>query len=470
MAAPEGNHLHFIGIGGIGMSGIAAIFRQQGYTISGCDTDTNQKSIGLLRSLGCTITEGNGGPACSDPTITAVVRTSAVKEDHPEVIAARKRGIPVLHRAELLATLTKQRPTIAVSGAHGKTTTTALIGHLLTTAMHDPTIIVGGFMQNLGTNFRAGNGPFFVVEADESDRSFLLLSPLIAVITNIDLEHLDTYRDKEDVKETFKKFIEKLPPYGHAIVNLDDPFSHELIKTLPDSLKAEVITCGTAAEADTRLVSYSLEADCSHATVRLPHGGLVSFVLPLPGKHNLYNALSACAVASILQIPPFVIQQALESFQGVEQRFTHRGTFPGASVFDDYAHHPAEIASALAVAKKKNKGALHVVFQPHRFTRTQKLWDQFVEILADPAIDELILVPIYPASEPPIEGITSEKLVEAIHAQRSGNKVRLLPLEKDYQSLITALKQTVKKDDLVLFLGAGKVNRLAAQLAEISET
>ncbi len=450
-------HVHFVGIGGIGMSALATILAERGITVSGCDADITQKSIDHLKKLGCAIHEGNGSAGCFAPDIDLFVCSTAVRRDMPEVKTALERGIPVISRAELLADLMHEKRSIAVAGSHGKTTTSALISHILIEAKRDPTVIVGGHMGNLGHNARAGKSDLLVAEADESDRSFTLLHPSIAVVTNIDLEHLDTYRDLEDLQATFCQFISRLPSDGILVLCLDDPGAAAILPTISETFTGTIITYGTSPTATVRLVDYQLMPAASSTTIRLQTGEVIQITVPIPGKHHIFNSMAACAVATALGTKPTEIARAIDSFLGVDQRFSYRGTFQGAEIFDDYGHHPTEIANMLTVAKKRTHKRLLVVFQPHRFSRTQKLWDDFVRIFSGHECDLLIITDIYPASEAPIDGITGEKLAAAVGAT-------YVPLDENYTQIKKTISEHARPGDLLLFLGAGKINRLSEKL------
>jgi len=457
-------HVHFMGIGGIGMSALAIVLRQQGYVVSGCDLDISSPSCLQLQKLGCALQQGHAGLLCQDPTINAVVYTSAVSLDHPELVTARAHGCVIVHRSELLAELTKQKFSIAVSGSHGKTTTTALIAHILLHAGIDPTVIVGGHVPSMGSNARLGAGDWLVAEADESDRSLVRLFPTLAVVTNIDLEHLDTYRDLSDLQATFSAFLQRLPFYGRAVVCVDDPATAPLLDSkLPGGLPA-CITYGFAPHAEFQVISYRLEPDHSCAT--FAHNGIELGIvrIALAGKHMVANALAATAIALQLEIPFETIAQALASFRGVEQRFTYRGLFQGAEVFDDYGHHPTEIRCMLDVARRRAAGKLIVAFQPHRFTRTEKLWHEFLAVFGAAPVDLLLITDIYPASEQPIPGITSERLVAELRAKNPGLAVEYIPQDPDFQAVRAALVEHAGVGDLVFFLGAGKLNKLSQSL------
>jgi UDP-N-acetylmuramate--alanine ligase len=453
-------HIHFVGIGGIGMSGIAKILKTQGYCISGCDLDLTQKSVIELQSLGCTIHQGNNTPFCQTADYDILVYSSAIKHQDPEIIHAQQRGIPTISRALMLAELMRTKYSVAIAGAHGKTTTTSLISHILIEARMDPTVIVGGHFKNISTNARLGQGDFLVAEADESDRSFLQLQATIAIITNIDLEHLETYVDLDDIKRTFKQFLRNLPFYGKAIVCIDDANVRSILP-IP---YLKIIRYGIEHEADIWAENIQLHADHSLFDVVTKEKRHGTVKINMPGRHNVLNSLAAIALALDLELPFDLIVQAVNSFKGVERRFTYNGMFQGAEVFDDYGHHPREILSTLAVAKKRAKKKLTVVFQPHRFTRTHKLWDEFVHAFAHSTIDNLIITDIYAASETAIPEITSKNLVSAIRQVNPNLAVTYAPLEEDFKNITTQLQKVVNQDDLILLLGAGNVNKLAKKL------
>lgn len=449
-------HIHFVGIGGIGMSGIALILKKQGYTISGCDADLNQQSIKDLKNNNCLIYEGNNGANCQDSSIDILVYSSAIKQNNAEIINAQKRGIPTISRALMLAELMRTKYSIAITGSHGKTTTTSLISHILMEAELDPTVIVGGHLKNIGSNARLGNGDFLVAEADESDRSFLKLYPTLAIVTNIDLEHLETYKDLNDIKESFKEFLTNIPFYGKAIVCIDDAN----IRSILPIPSIKIIKYGVDHEADISASDIMLNSDHSIFTVKKKNIPLGTIHFAMPGKHNILNALAAIALADDLEIPFETIARALNNFKGIERRFSYKGTFKGAEFFDDYGHHPQEILQTLLVAKKRAKGKLTVVFQPHRFTRTEKLWDLFIDTFKHSAIDHLIITDIFPASEAPITGINSKKLVEELIKTKPTFSVSYAPFDADFSSIKKELTALIEPSDLVLLLGAGKVNKL----------
>lgn len=450
-------HIHFVGIGGIGMSGIAQILKNQGYTISGCDMDMDQQSVKDLKAAGCLVYEGNNSLACHDTSIDILVYSSAVRPHNPELLAAQQRGIPTIPRALMLAEIMRTKYSVAVAGSHGKTTTTSLISHILIEAKLDPTVIIGGHLKNIEANARLGKGEFLVAEADESDRSFLHLHTTFAIVTNIDLEHLETYKDLDDIKDTFKNFIGSLPFYGAAVVCIDDANVRSILP-LPH---VKTIKYGLDESADIYGQNVMLYAD--HSTFEVYHKGthLGSIVFQMPGRHNVLNALGATALALELDVPFEIIARALSTFKGIDRRFSYKGRLKGAEVFDDYGHHPQEIYNTLQVARKRAKKNLVVVFQPHRYTRTDKLWHQFIETFAQSGIDHLIITDIFPASEAPIANVASENLVRDLLAHNLPFAISYVPFEKDFTQLKELLMPHLHEDDLLLLLGAGKVNKLA---------
>ncbi len=456
------SHIHFVGIGGIGMSGIATILKYQGYTISGCDADLDQPSIKNLLTIDCKVFQGNNTQACQDSSISILVYSSAIQPNNPEILNAQQRGIPTIPRALMLAELMRMKYSVAIAGSHGKTTTTSLISHILLEANMDPTIIIGGHLKTISNNARAGEGDFLVAEADESDRSLLHLHATLAVVTNIDLEHLETYKDLDDIKNTFKQFLNHLPFYGTAILCADD----ENIQSLLPLPHVKTILYGLTPRADWYATNITLFADRSsfslhHKELSKP---LDTITINMPGKHNVLNALAAIALSRELEVPLESIAKSLSSFKGVERRFSYQGTYQGAELFDDYGHHPKEIECTLEVARKRAKNKLSVIFQPHRYTRTHKLWDSFIKVFLQSKIDNLIITDIYPANEYPIPGVSSKQLVESIVSYNPRFPVTYVPFEPNFSSLQKSLSQISEQNDLILLLGAGKINKLAKKL------
>src|SRR5277367_2659863 len=405
--------VHFIGIGGIGMSGIAEILLNLGNTVSGSDL-RHTPITERLASLGATIFEGHA--AANVVGSGVVVTSSAVNDRNPEVIEARRRKIPVIQRAEMLAELMRLKYGIAVAGMHGKTTTTSMIAAVLAAGGLDPTVVVGGRVDAMGSNARLGKSQYLVAEADESDRSFLKLSPILSVITNIDREHMDCYRNMGDVKRAFLEFMDRVPFYGMVVVCNDDP----ILRRLFPQIRRRMVTYGTRRGSDFYVSlgkSVPITGDAPPLTefkVTYKNQHLGEFRLHVPGVHNVLNATAAIAVGVGLDIPADQIRSGLENFRGVDRRFQLRGRAAGISVIDDYGHHPTEIRATLAAAKQCGFRKIHVIFQPHRYTRTRDLIKEFATAFSD--ADSLFVLDIYAASEKPIEGITAEALAKRIGA------------------------------------------------------
>ncbi len=445
--------VHFIGIGGIGMSGIAEIVLSLGYPVSGSDLRRSPVTD-RLASLGATIYEGHSAEQVLQADV--VVTSTAVPADNAEVREARARRIPVIPRAEMLAELMRLKYGIAVAGMHGKTTTTTMVAAVLAAGHLDPTVVVGGRVDLFGSNARAGASRYLVAEADESDRSFLKLSPILAVVTNLDREHMESYAGLSDVENCFVDFMNKVPFYGAVTACIDDP----MLQAILPRVTRRVITYGAHPDAAFRLMPLPRSGDC-HANFHVRFGEqlLGPFQLHVPGRHNLLNATAAVAIGTELGIPPELIAQGLASFRGVDRRFQHRGSVGGIAIVDDYGHHPTEIRATLAAARECGYRQIHVLFQPHRYTRTRDLMDDFATAFAQ--ADTLELVPIYPASEQPIPGVTSEALAQVIASHGTAVHVS--------QSLQQAAEQVAAKaqeGDLLLTLGAGSVSQAANLLLE----
>ena len=454
------SRIHFVGIGGAGMSGIAEILLEYDLEVSGCDQSLGEVTR-RLADLGAQISQGHSPDHLEG--IELLVISSAVAEDNPEVREARRRGITVVRRAEMLGELMRLKYGIGVAGTHGKTTTTSLVGTVLTEAGLDPTVIVGGRLRLLGTGARLGKSDYLVAEADEFDRSFLRLTPVIAVITNIDRDHLDTYGSLEAIEEAFVEFGNRVPFFGRLIVCLDDP---NVQKVLPRLADRRIITYGLSPQADLSAVNLEPHGAGSRFGVRwrsdrvLGRIDLGTIELPIPGHHNVLNALAAVGVGLSLRIDFDTITRALGGFKGVHRRFEQVGTWHGAAVVDDYAHHPTEVVATLQAARQTfPEGRVFAVFQPHLFSRTQDLAEDFGRALL--GADMAVVTDVYPSREKPIPGVTGELVVEA--ALRSGHRnVHYCPSWRDAQGL---LSNEVGPRDVVITLGAGDVNRLAQGLA-----
>jgi UDP-N-acetylmuramate--alanine ligase len=449
-------HAHFIGIGGIGMSGIAEILLNLGMKVSGSDLRRGPVTDRLAQ-MGATIYEGHNAANVAGATV--VVTSSAVSAANPEVVEAHARKIPVIQRAEMLAELMRLKYGIAIAGMHGKTTTTSMVASVLAAGGLDPTVVVGGRVDALGSNAKLGSSQYLVAEADESDRSFLKLSPILAVVTNLDREHMDCYRDMADVEQAFLTFIDKLPFYGAVTACLDNP---QLAAILPRA-RRRVFTYGVAPEADYRLEFVDPRKDGFAAvqgtfasfqvvTANCPLG---TFELHVPGRHNVLNATAAVAIAHQLGISGEKIALGLSHFRGVDRRFQYRGKARGVTVVDDYGHHPTEIRATLAAARECSHARIHVVFQPHRYTRTLDLFDRFAAAFVD--ADTVLVLPIYAANEEPIPGVTAELLAAKIE----GPQVHFAP---DFPAAVAAVSAQAREGDLILTLGAGNVSQLAPQI------
>ena len=445
-------HIHFVGIGGIGMSGIAELLLNLGYTVSGSDLKSSDITE-RLRSLGGVIHEGHAAERVQGADV--VVVSSAVRPDNPEVQAAQRASIPVIPRAEMLAELMRLKYSIAVAGAHGKTTTTSIVAAVLASGGLDPTVVIGGKLIGVGTNAVLGRGDFIVAEADESDGSFLRYSPAIAVVTNIDREHLDFYPDLAAIQRVFLEFIDRIPFYGLAVLCLDN----EPIQDLIPHIKKRYTTYGMNPQADFQIRNVVVEGRRTRFSVFRRRRKLGRFKLNLPGIHNVYNAAASIVVATELDIPIARIQAALERLSGVQRRLEVRGEMNGVTVVDDYGHHPTEIKMTLqAVRECWPEHRVVVVFQPHRYTRTRALLDEFARAFYQS--DVLVVLPIYAASEEPIAGITGQALTERIKAH--GHKQVLFA--EGMTAAVSQVKSLLMPGDFLLTLGAGDVWKVGAEL------
>lgn len=448
-------HIHFIGIGGIGMSGLAKIMRQKGYTVSGCDTSTNS-NIQELEQLGCSVSRCHNGTICNDTTIDVLVHTTAVKKTHPEIVAAQARGIPIIHRSELLAELTRTKYSICVSGSHGKTTTTSLITHIMRSAQRDITFVIGGNLNAVSSNAHYGSDDFLVTEADESDRSLLNLIPTVAVVTNSDFEHVDTYRNLHDVTSMFQEFVNALPFYGAAILCMDS----EPLKSLLPLTHGTALTYGRGNHYTWGYDNVHLAATASTYDLFYQGKIVARVTLAVAGIHNVANSVAAIAASVYAGVSVEQAIAGLATFKGVDRRFTYKGTFKTTAIFDDYGHHPTEIRHTLEVARKATNGKLTVIFQPHRYTRTHVLWTDFVQVFFASPIDELVITDIYAASEEPIQGVTSQQLVATLKALNPSFKVTYVPFDEQFEQLKQHIHKLDEQEGLLLLQGAGKLNYL----------
>jgi UDP-N-acetylmuramate--alanine ligase len=450
--------VHFVGIGGIGMSGIAEVLLNLGYKVSGSDLKPSPVT-NRLGEMGAAIFAGHSPDNVTGADV--VIVSSAILRANVEVVAAHRCHIPVIQRAEMLAELMRLKYGIAIGGMHGKTTTTSMVAAVLAAGGLDPTVVVGGRVDAIGSNARLGKSQYLVAEADESDRSFLKLSPIIAVVTNIDREHMDCYRDMDDVQNAFREFMDRVPFYGMVVACNDNDHLRQLLPTV----QRRILTYGTREGSDFRISDICCgpqEDNAALSRFRVTYSGanLGEFHLRVPGEHNVENATAAIAVGVGLDVPVERIREALENFNGVDRRFQRISAAHGVTVIDDYGHHPTEIRATLAAARQCGFRKVHVIFQPHRYSRTQVLLEEFATAFRD--ADSLFVLDIYPASEPPIPGITSELLASRI--TNSGNQEAVY-----VPSFADAVKLAVSSatpGDMILTLGAGSVSQLGPRLLE----
>src|SRR5271166_1700589 len=453
--------IHFVGIGGIGMSGIAEVLLNLGYKVSGSDL----KHSGVterLAGLGAAVFEGHRAENIVGAEV--VVTSSAIAAENPEVVEAHKLHLPVIQRAEMLAELMRLKYGIAIAGMHGKTTTTSMVAAVLAGGGLDPTVVVGGRVDAMGSNARLGKSHYLVAEADESDRSFLKLSPILSVVTNIDREHMDCYRNMRDVKKTFLEFMDRVPFYGMVVACNDDP----MLRRLLPEVQRRTVTYGTKRGSDFWIRIPTSRAKSardmghplSHFAVRYRGQDLGEFTLHVPGMHNVLNATAAIAVGVGLDVGVEAIRVALDQFRGVDRRFQLRGQAAGVSVIDDYGHHPTEIKATLAAARQCGFRKVHVVFQPHRYTRTRDLMEEFTTAFAD--ADSLFVLDIYAASEKPIEGVTGQGLAQRIK-EKSGKSVQYV---SSFADAVNAAAAAAQDGDMIMTLGAGSVSQLGPSIIE----
>ncbi len=451
--------IHFVGIGGIGMSGIAEVMHQLGYAVQGSDVAEGYV-VDKLRKAGIPVTIGHSPDNLGDAAV--IVCSTAISRGNPEIEAAAERRLPIVKRAEMLAELMRMQKTIAVAGTHGKTTTTSMIAAMLDAGGMDPTVINGGIINRYGSNARLGTSDWMVVEADESDGSFLRLDGTIAVVTNIDPEHLEHYGGFDEVKKAFCDFIENVPFYGLAVLCVDHPEVQSLIGRIQDR---RIVTYGFSALADVRAENVSpdglgstfdaiiLERDGSRRTI-------AGIAMPMPGRHNVQNALAAIAVGLELGIPDEKIVTGFERFEGVKRRFTKAGEIDGTTIIDDYAHHPVEIRAVLSAAREGAECRVIAVMQPHRYTRLQSLMEDFQSAFND--ADIVFVTPVYAAGEEPIEGVDSDVLIEGLRARGH----RMVKAVADVEELADSLRDIAAPGDIVICMGAGDITKWAAGLAD----
>jgi UDP-N-acetylmuramate--alanine ligase len=452
--------VHFIGIGGIGMSGIAEVLHNLGHRVQGSD-QAESANVQRLRAKGIEVFVGHKAENIGDAEV--VVVSTAIKKSNPELIAAREKLLPVVRRAEMLAELMRFRNAIAIGGTHGKTTTTSMVAALLDAGGFDPTVINGGIINAYGTNARMGEGEWMVVEADESDGTFLKLPAEVAIVTNIDPEHLDHYGSFDAVRAAFKQFVENVPFYGFGIMYLDHPEVQALVSRIEDR---KVVTYGANPQADVRFFNIRMEGPVSifDVEIRRRRTGETILIdglrLPMPGRHNVSNATAAVAVAQRLGISPDAIRKGIAGFGGVKRRFTHVGEWNGVSVYDDYGHHPVEIKAVLRAAREACQGRIIAVHQPHRYSRVASLFEDFAGCFND--ADTILIAPIYAAGEDPIDGVSAEELVSRIKS--AGHRdARFVTGAPEIAPIVAGL---AKPGDFVVMLGAGNITNWAAALPD----
>ena len=452
--------IHFVGIGGIGMSGIAEVLLNLGYKVSGSDLRSSAVTQ-RLAGLGAITFEGHRAENIVGAEV--VVTSSAIASDNPEVTEAHKLHIPVIQRAEMLAELMRLKYGIAIAGMHGKTTTTSMVAAVLAAGGLDPTVVVGGRVDAMGSNARLGNSQYLVAEADESDRSFLKLSPILSVVTNIDREHMDCYRNMRDVKKTFLEFMDRVPFYGMVVACNDDP----LLRRLLPEAQRRTVTYGTKRGSDFLIKLDGTKSEpagdarpLNRFQVSYRKQDLGEFTLHVPGVHNVLNATAAIAVGIGLDVNVDAIRSALDQFRGVDRRFQLRGRAAGISVIDDYGHHPTEIKATLAAARQCGFRKVHVIFQPHRYTRTRDLMEEFTAAFGD--ADSLFVLDIYAASEKPIEGINGETLTRRISEATTKTVLHV----SSFADAIASATNAAQEGDMILTLGAGSVSQLGPQILE----
>ncbi len=462
MLRPEGvfinkmRRIHFVGIGGIGMSGIAELMLRLNFEVSGSDLRKNDQ-VRRLEELGAHIDIGHSADNVEQASV--VVYSSAVRPDNPELVRARDLGLPVIPRAEMLAELMRFAKGIAVAGSHGKTTTTSMVATILETAGYDPTVVIGGKINAFGSNARHGTGELMVVEADESDGSFLFLRPMATIVTNIDPEHMDHYRDLDELKRTFADFMSLVPFYGFNVVWAGD----SNIRSIMDGIHRRIVTFGTSPDADYMASDIRMEEAGTSFEVHKAGKPLGRVSLRMFGEHNVRNALAALAVAMELDVPFSDIRRAMEGFSGVDRRFTVRGTAGGVTVVDDYAHHPTEISAVLNACRQAFPGRRVVaLFQPHRYSRVRALFQDFARCFS--AADEVRVMDIYPAGEAPIPGVDSDALVQAISQNGMGSAIHV---PGDPQTVASALARFAREGDIILTLGAGSVTSVGPMVLEL---
>ncbi len=448
------NNIFFVGIGGIGMSGIAELLYEQGFNVSGSDIYENE-NVKRLITLGIKVTIGHSPKNISK--IDLLVYSSAVPMENPEILAAKQKSIPVIRRAEMLGDLISLKETsIAVGGTHGKTTTSSIIGSMLASAKLDPTLIVGGLVRSINSNTKMGSGKIIIVEADEYDRSFLALKPTIAIITNIELEHTDCYKSIQELKDAFIQFAKSIPFYGQLFICIDSPILNEISK----QIERPIVTYGFSDNAQYQAKNLSYNENKSRYDVFYKNKKFGKFSINLPGEHNILNSLASLALCNEMKVPFKKIKEGLSNYKGVRRRFEIKGTFNDIIVVDDYAHHPTEVAATLTAARKGWKKRIVVAFQPHLYTRTLQFYKEFAKSLL--IADVIIITDIYPAREEPIVGVSSKLILDQLKKAKKENCI-FIP---DLNHLERQLDKIIKPNDLFITIGAGTIWRYSESYAQ----
>lgn len=452
-------HIHIMGIGGIGMSGIASFLADKGFLTSGCDSNISDETYKKLSDKKCIISKKHcDNNVCYDESIDILVHSSAIYKSHPEIEYHIGKKNKILNRAALLAEIIKPYTTIAVAGSHGKTTTSSMISQILLDCSESPNILIGGNLNSIKNNYHPGESNLMVIEADESDKTIEQIFADTAIVTNIDLEHLETYKNIDEIKKTFEKFLANVSVNGQKIVCIDNKINQEIINK-----NKNIITYGIDSGIF-MAKNINLMPSFSNYDLYINDKFITDITLNIPGRHNIYNSLAAVAAAYRLNLEIDKIKESLFNFQGVERRLTYHGKYKKIDIYDDYAHHPTEIDSILSTIMLNKDKRIKVVFQPHRYSRTYHLWNDFIDVFTKYDINELIITDIYSASENPINNVTSKKLVEEI--RRKNKQCYYISANKNFLELESNIKKNINKNEIIIFLGAGKLNNIAVNLTK----
>lgn len=452
-------HIHIMGIGGIGMSGIASFLADKGFIISGCDSSISDETYKKLLNKKCIISKAHcHDKICYDSSIEILVHSSAIDLNHTEIEYNINKKKRILSRAKLLAEIIKPFSTIAVAGSHGKTTTSSMISQILLDCTISPNILIGGNLNSIKSNYSSGISDLMVIEADESDKTIEKISAKIAIVTNIDLEHLETYKNINEIESTFEKFLDNVPSHGKKIICIDNKINQKIINK-----NKNIITYGIN-NGIIMAKNINLMPEFSNYDLYINNNFITDITLNIPGRHNIYNSLAAVAAANELNLGIDKIKKSLFNFQGVERRLTYHGKYKNIDIYDDYAHHPAELDAILSTIMLNKNKKIKVVFQPHRYSRTYHLWNDFIDVFTKYDINELVITDIYSASENPITNVNSKKLVEEI--RRKNKHCYYISANKNFHELEENIKKNINKNEIIIFLGAGKLNNVAVNLTK----